>query len=195
MPVIIPGATAAVGGLISGITGIFQKHKANKLLKNLKFPTEEMPSEILQNQSMAREMSNQGLPSEQYNKAMRDIQRQQMTALKSANDRRGGLASISSIQQGTNDATTNLNSLDAQQRIANKKYLIGVNNNVAGWKDKLFQTNVKDKYNRDYGYAMSLLGSGNQNFTNGLDSLVAGAGMAGSAYSNKNNPYYNSGGY
>jgi len=169
----IAGANAA-SGLISGITGLIQKGKANKMLKKLQYPTESMPNEIIQNQRLAQTRAAEGLPSEQYNQAMKNIQRQQLMALRGAHDRRGGLGSLSAIQQGTNDSTLNLDVANAQQRLANEGQLMNVNNQVAGWKSRLFNSNVRDKYNRDYNYAMGLLGMGNQNLVGGIDKISAG---------------------
>ena len=167
--------TQGVSGLISTITGLKQKHQAKKLLKEIgDSPTEQMPSEVLQNQEQARINANTGLPSEQYNQAMKNLQRQQMMALRGAQDRRGGLLTLAGNQQGYNDALLNLDAKNAQARLQNQNTLYGVNNNVAGWKHRLFQNNVADKWNRKYQYSMSLLGAGNQNFTSGLDDIAAG---------------------
>ena len=46
-------------------------------------------------------------------------------------------------------------------------------------KTNLGKNNVRDKYNRDYNYAMSLRGAGNQNFTGGLDKIASSAAMFG----------------
>jgi hypothetical protein len=173
------GIGALAGGLISGITGLFQKHEGKKLMKNNPYVNYDIPSEVFANQASAQAMANQGLPSEQYNKAMQDIQRQQMTALKNANDRRGGLMSASSIQSGTNNAMLGLNVADAQQKIANQHNLMNVNNQVAGYKDKQWDWNKRNKYQETRDYAMSLMGAGNQNFTGGLDKVGAGIGMLG----------------
>ena len=167
--------TQGVSGLISTITGLKQKHQAKKLLKEIgDSPTEQMPSEVLQNQEQARINANTGLPSEQYNQAMKNLQRQQMMALRGAQDRRGGLLTLAGNEQGYNDALLNLDSKNAQARLQNQSTLYGVNNNVAGWKHRLFQNNVADKWNRKYQYAMSLLGAGNQNASTGVDQFAAG---------------------
>lgn len=169
------GAIAgAAGGLLTGITGLIQKGKANKMLKNLQYPTEEIPQEVFQNQNLAQTRASTGMPSEQYNLAMKNLQRQQLTALRGANDRRGGLVALPNILQATDDASLKLDANNAQQRIANERNLMSVNNQVAGWKDKVWQHNVSDKYNRDYQYAMSLKGAGNQNLAGGLDKLGGG---------------------
>lgn len=183
MPVtLIGGGANLVGGIIKGIVGAGQKKQGKKILNGLQYPTESIPGEIVQNKNLAEQQAAAGLPSEQYNNAMRDIQRQQLMAIRSAHDRRGGLAAVSGIQQGTNDATNNLNSIDAQQKIRNQNQLMNANNTLAGWKDKIWQNNVMGKYNQQYNYGMGLLGMGNQNFVGGIDQGLAGVGKAASGY-------------
>lgn len=172
------GIAQGVGGLISGISGLVQRARGRRLLKSLQYPTEAIPQEVLQNQQLAQLRANTGLPSEQYNQAMQNIQRQQMTALNSSNDRRGGLSLLAGLQQGANDATLNLDVSNAKARLANQSQLMSANTQVANWRDKIWQNNVKDKYNRDYNYAMSLLGQGGQNEVSGLDKLATGGIMA-----------------
>ena len=177
MPLIIGGVSAA-SGLISGITGLFQKNKGKKLLKNLHYPTETIPQELLQNQQQARINANVGMPSEQYNQAMRNIQRQQLMALRGAQDRRGRLAVLGGLQQGANDALLKLDSENAQQRLNNQRALYGINTQVANTRRDLFDKNVRQKYIQDYNYAQGLIGAGNQNFVGGLDKITSGAGQA-----------------
>lgn len=180
MPVtagLIGGGAKLLGGLFKGIVGGGQKRKGRKLLNSLTDPVEAIPQEEIENQNLARQQAATGLPSDQYANAMKNIQRQQLVALRGAHDRRGGLGLIGGIQQGTNDATLNLDVADSKQRIANQNNLMNVNNRLAGWKDKVWQNNVKDKYNRDRSYAMGLIGSGNQNVASGLDDAISGAGM------------------
>lgn len=191
MPPVSPEMIAAAGNslssFISGITGIFQRAKGRKLLRGLSYPVEQMPEEITQNQKMAQQMASTGMPSEQYSQAMRNIQRQQMNAIRAAGDRRGALGAIANIQQGTNDATLNLDAQNAAMKQANQKTLMNVNNTVANWKSDLYDKNIRQKYMRDYNYAQSLIGAGNQNFTNGVGDLATSAGLFTYGLSNKNN--------
>lgn len=181
-------ASQGVSGLISTIIGASQKKQGKKLLKGLTFPEETIPEEVIQNQNKANQMAATGLPSEQYNRAMRDIQRQQLTALRYAGNRRGALMALPAITQGTNDANLNLNAADAQQKIANQKTAMDVNNNVANWKTRLFDVNKRRKYDRDYEYAMSLLGMGNQNLVGGIDRIgAAGSSLIGMGGGNGGN--------
>lgn len=173
------GIGAVAGGLISGITGLFQKHKANKLLANLHRPQYVIPNEVLQNQKQAQLNANQGLPSEQYNQGMQNIARQQNSALQRATDRRGGLLAVAGTQQAGNDASLNLDVANANARLKNQNTLYGVNNQVAGYRDKAFQINQMQPYQQDRSYAMGLLGAGNQNLVSGIDKVASGALMAG----------------
>lgn len=192
----ISGIAEAAGGVISGITGLIQKHKGNKLLKSLQYPTEELPAEYQQNQNLAQTMAATGLPSEQYNLAMKNIQRQQLMALRAANDRRGGLNVLPALLQGGNDATLKLDAANAQQRIANQRNLMTVNNQLGGLKRDIFDKNIRQKYMNDYSYAMSLKGIGNQNFVGGLDKLAAGGlGLLGTKKSNNYAGIDGTGGY
>ena len=86
-------------GIFSGIIGLGQRRKAKKLLANLQRPEYMIPNEVLQNQKMAQQAANEGLPSQQYNQAMQNIQRQQNRALTAAGSRRGALMALPGLQQ------------------------------------------------------------------------------------------------
>jgi hypothetical protein len=116
------------------------------------------------------------MPSEQYNNAMKNIQRQQLLALRRAGDLGGGkaLAVLGGINAQGNDAVGNLDARDAAMRVNNEGQLINVNNQVAGWKSRLFDQNIRQKWLRTYQQKMGELGSGNQNIVGGLDKIAAG---------------------
>lgn len=193
---------AGLSGAISGITGYFQKKKGNQILKDNPRPTEEIPQDVLENQQMARQMANEGLPSEQYQQAQKNIQRQQATALNASQDRRGALATVGAIQQGTNDATGNLDAENANARRQNQLNLMNVNNTVAGWRDKTWQWNQQQRYIQAYNTGNALVGIGNSNMTKGADKLLSGiigagtgaaiSGNQGGAMPNMNTPAANS---
>lgn len=171
------GLSNIASGIFSGIVGLSQKRKARNALANLHRPEYEIPNEVLQNQKMAQMAAAQGLPSEQYNQAMQSIQRQQNRGLAAATSRRGALMALPGIQQQANDALLNLNVKNAQARMANRQQLYGINNQVAGYRDKAFQINKMQPYQQDYNYNMDLLGMGNQNFYSGIDKLLGGGGQ------------------
>lgn len=172
----------AAGGILSTGIGLLQRASANKWLKNNQQPIEAMPNEIKQNQQLAQIRANTGLPSEQYNNAMKNIQRQQLMTLRSAQMMGGGraLGILGGINEQGNNAVGDLDAADAQARLTNEGQLMNVNNNVASWKSNLFDKNIRQKWMREWQQKMGELGSGNQNLTSGIDSLAAaGIGFAG----------------
>lgn len=164
-------------GLLSGVVGFFQRRKAKKELAKLHRPEYNIPNEILQNQKRAEMAASEGLPSQQYNQAMQNIQRQQNRALTAAGGRKGALMALPGIQQQSNDQLLNLDIKDAQARKANENQLYGINSQVAGYKDKQWDINKMQPYQRDYNYNMGLLGAGNSNMLAGADKLLGGAGL------------------
>lgn len=170
----VQGASNIAGGLLSGITGFFQRRAAKRMLKGLQRPEYTIPPEILKSQKMAEQAANEGLPAQQYSQAMQNIQRQQSKALSSATDRRGGLMALPGLQQQSNDALLNLDVKDAQARMANQQKLYGIYGQTAGYRDRAFQTNQMEPYQEKYGYAMNLLGQGNQNLLSGADKILGG---------------------
>lgn len=156
------GLGGLVGGAISLFTGAGQKRKARNLI-NQPYPEYKIPTEVVQ-------AASEGLPSEQYTQAMRNVQRQQNAAISQAQDRRGALGVIGKTQQASNDAMLNLDVANAKARQQNQMRL-------GTYRDKAWDWNVKNKYNRDFNYGMNLLGAGNQNFSGGLDRLAGGVGL------------------
>lgn len=172
---LIAGIGQAVGGLVKGISGIGQRKQGKKLLKKIgDSPQQQMPEEIGQNVTDAGIDAATGMPSEQYNIAMRNIQRNQLFAMRNAAGRKGGLMALPTIMAGTNDAVGNLDATSAGMRLGNRRYLYGTRNTSANWKDKIWQTNVKNPWDLQYNYAMGLLGQGNYNLTSGISDFAAG---------------------
>lgn len=156
------GLTVA-GGVYKYVKGRQQAKQGNKLL-NAQVPNYNIPGEV-------SSAAAQGLPSEQYAQAQRNIQRQQIISIAGARDRRGGLGAIATTQQATNDADLNLDTRNAQARMNNQRIL-------AGYRDKQWAINSKQPYDRNYNYGMNLLGAGNMNQASGFDQSIAGIGKA-----------------
>lgn len=180
---VIPGVGTLIGGVggaaVGLVSGLIQKKKANSLLKQNQFPTEGMPAEELANEQIAKGAATQGMPSEQYAEAQKNIQRNQASQLTAAQTAPGGaVRNAGAIQQNSNDANANLTAQSAAIRQQNIGQLLGVNNQVASWRDKLFDWNNKTKYAQNYNYAMGLLGQGNQNVMSGIDKTIGTAAGA-----------------
>lgn len=194
---------AAVGGVVGGAVGYLegaaQKKKANKLLAANQYHPLGVPQEAYENQQIARNQALQGLPSQQYNQAMQSIQRQQQAALAGGQDRRSGLGLIGQTQQISDDATGKLNVDDANARLQNQRQLIGVNNQMAGYKTQAWDQNEQNRQ-RNYEYGQQLLGAGNVNEFGAIDSglaaitNLAGRGLFGGGNNRTTNPLRTGGG-
>lgn len=172
------GAANIASGLLGGITGLFQKRKGKKLLQAAgEQPLYNIPQEILRNQKQAELNAQEGLPSQQYNNAMKNIQASQRNALSSSLDRRSALMALPSIQRAANNAYGNLDSQDAQARRQNQQTLYNVGNTTAQYRDKQWNYNMLQPWQRKYNYGMQLMGAGNQNLVGGIDKFASGAGL------------------
>jgi hypothetical protein len=173
----------AVGGVSiasSLIAGGSQKRKARRQLDELNKnkPVEALPTEIGQSLQLAQLRSNTGLPSEQYNMAMKDINRQQSRSLKKAGDRGQALGLVAALDDNANRSIERLGVENANARSKNERVLMDVNSQVGNWKRGIYDRNVRQPWMRNYDYSMGLLGQGNQNTANAINS---GIGLAGNA--------------
>lgn len=170
---LIGGGAQLLGGLVGGIVGAGQVRRGQNMLRNNPRPDYEIPPEAVQ-------AASEGLPSSQYDLAMKNIQRQQAQAIQSAQDRRAGIGTLGKTQQITNDATLSLDAANARARQINQQRLIGQ-------REKAWDWNKKQKYIQDYNYGMGLIGSGRQNIAGGFDRGISGLGMIGSGLVNRKN--------
>lgn len=179
---IIPGVGTLVGGAVGGLiglgVGLFGHKKANNILKQNPYPTYNVPNEELANQQIAQNMANEGTPSEQYENAKKNIQRQQSAAIQQSQDRRSGVQTVGAIQQGVNDAYGNLDAQSAAMRRQGQLGLINVNNQIGAYRDKAWQWNQQQRYIQQYNYGQSLLGQSNQNIVSGADKILGGVASA-----------------
>ena len=181
------GAIAqTVGGLFKAGVGLSQIKQGKKLVKAAgDQPLQQMPDEVNQNVTDAGIDAATGMPSEQYNRAMQNIQRNQLWAMRNAGSRRGGLMALPQLLAGSNDAMGDVDVASANMRLANRRYLYGAREKVAGWKDKLYTTNQLNPWLNKINYAQGLLGQGNQTLSSAFGDTAAGAIGIASAYGKK----------
>lgn len=172
------GVANIAGGLLGGVTGFFQRKKGRNIVKAAgEQPLYNIPQEILRNQKQAELNAQEGMPSQQYNNAMKNIQASQRNALSSAIDRRSALMAIPGIQRAANNTYGNLDAQDAQMRRQNQQTLYNVGNTTAQYRDKQWNYNQLQPWQRKYNYGMQLMGVGNQNLSGGIDKMASGAGL------------------
>lgn len=194
MSMAIIGAVVAVGSAAYGLAESSNqkrrgRHAQEALDKERAIldARDVLPKELEQNQQLGRVRANTGLPSEQYAMAQKAIQRQQARTLKSASDRRMGLGLLASIDDNANRAQGNLDVANAQARIGNEKTLMGLNKDVASWKNAKINRDLAN-WNAKMDYARAVEGAGNQNQVNTIMSGINAAGLiAGAAYKGGNN--------
>ena len=178
-------AANLASGALSFFKGNAQKKEAERLAASNPYPTQEIPQAILDNQRLAQQYSNQGLPSAQYLQAKQNIARNGTNALRGANDRRGGLAAISSINQGANDATLKLDVADANAVRQNQQRLMQQNNTLGQWQNNVWDWNKRQKYLNTAASVRALLGAGNTNKNMGIDRGLSSAVEFGKYFSDK----------
>ena len=147
----------------------FQKQQADQIEKNNVYPTEAPPQAIQDNAQMAKQAANEGLPSQIYANSLKEIQRNQATAIRTAQSKRAGQGLIGPIVQGTDDAVDRLTARNQQAQVNNQRSLYGVNNTLGKYQQDAFNWNSKNRYNQQYNYGQSLLGAGNANIIHGID--------------------------
>lgn len=179
-PELIGLAANGVSGLLSMFHGFGQTHQAKNMIRNNPFPNMGTPQAILNNQKLAEQQANQGLPSEQYNLAKENIMGSQASAIKMAQDRGDALGAISSVQNNTNNALGNLAVANANARIQNRIRLMNQNNVTGGYQQQAWDWNKRQRYMQNAAAATALMGAGRQNIWGGIDKVLGGATNAAS---------------
>jgi len=181
LPLLIPAAMAAYN-LISGAV---KKGKANKLAKENKRPTAVIPDEVKINQQISRDMAQEGLPAAQYAKAQQEIEKSAAAATGAATERKGGLATVSTIQANTDAAKSNLVAQDAAARVGNIKNMMSRNDVTAQWKDKVWDYNERQKYEENAAAIRGLRGAAAADTNTGLEMGASTAAMALESFGGK----------
>jgi len=172
-------ASSLLSGGLSMLKGGRQKREAKKLAANNPRPDMPIPTAILESQKLAKSMAEEGLPSEQYTKGLKNIDRTATSALRGATDRRGGLMSVGQVQATKNDALGNLDVADANARQRNQINLINQTNQLGRYQQNAWDWNKKQKFLETAASVRALMGAGNANFNQGLDRGVSGITQVG----------------
>lgn len=198
-----PGIGTLVGGVIGAGAGLLsgesQKKKGTALLNQNQYPYQPVPQGIQQNAQQANRLALQGLPSAQYQQAMKNIQRQQQDAIVASQSRKSGMDTVANTGQQTNDAQQNLAAADTQARLGNIQSAYQQNQVLGQYTNAAFDWNQKNRYLQNWQYGQSLVGAGNQNMIRGIDagasSIVRAASQIpwGNGTGNNNNNNSNNG--
>lgn len=181
----IIGAGVAVAGLgYSVYNAESQKSKANKIEKGLKDPVYQIPAEFYQNREIARQMAQQGLPQEVINQQTNRINQTQGAAIDAISKGNNPTGAAGIVRQ-SDAATGALAAEDAQARENNQRYFIQLNKDVAGQEIAKQQSDVFDKYTRNFNEMQALRGAGMQNENTAVQDATS-LGMTGLQYATNN---------
>jgi len=152
--------------------GLSQYFKGKKAAADLVRPEYEIPPEIAQNMSAAQLQALEGLPAEQKQQYVENIQRGTQQAMGSLTDRGLGVAGAAGIFQQQSDAYRNLLGMDVQARQQAQGNLADARLTMAGYREKQQQINEFQPYQQDYLAAQAQMGAGMQNIGLGFGATI-----------------------
>ncbi len=170
--------TAAIGGLALGVASlgygvakdISNSNKASDIEKRLKTPVDVIPPEFYQNREIARQMAQIGIPTQQYNNDLNNINQTQAGALAAVGRSANPGSAVSSIVRHGDEAKNTLDAEDAAARATNQRYFIQQNAALGARKDQQEQTNLFDPYTRDFNQMQAYRGAADQTTGNIINS-------------------------
>lgn len=163
------GAVIAGAGLLYGAyKGIKDDAKASAIQKGLTNPTYAIPPAFLQNRELARSMAQQGIPQQQYNNQINNINQTQAGAIAAEQNSANPGSAITSTVRAGNQAKATLDAEDAQARENNQRYFIQQNAAYGNQELAKQQNDVYDKFTRDFNQMQAYRGAANQNYNNAI---------------------------
>jgi hypothetical protein len=144
-------------------------------------PKYETPQEVFRATQMAQEMAQTGMPEASRMQALQGAQQSALFGMRSAQDRRGGLASIGNIQAGLDRSNLAVAAQDAAMRQQNQRFAQQALMTQAQYRDKAFANQFQSYMNKEQ-QRRANLGAGMQNVFGGLDfaGSMAAMGLLGS---------------
>lgn len=202
LPLISAGA-----GLVQSILGGINARKATKKLEGLDSPKYSQNQSILDyyNQALGRYNVSPN-ESAMYKRQTRDIDRGVAGAVSGLNDRRSGIAGISSILRNANDARLDANVAAENEKSRRFGELGNATQAKAGEDRMAFQQNEVAPFERKYNLLAMKAGAANNLANTGLSNIFSGIqnginmsmynkefGENGAGKSSKSTPSTNSG--
>lgn len=156
------------GGGATTTLGAVQLAYGMYLADQNKRPTYEIPKEIQQNLTEANMRALQGLPEQQKQEYLNNLQKSTAYNLNNASDLKSGLIGTTGANNAMNAGYGNLMSADAQARMQNQNLASAQRQNMADYKEKEWQLNKQNPYYEMVAYSQGLEGAGMQNISQGF---------------------------
>lgn len=171
MSYVAAGVAAATATYQIG-SAIYKNRKAKKALEE----GYKIPEEAKQNLSDAQRQALEGLPAEQQQQYLENIQQAQAVSLDAIQDRRGGLVGAAGVQASATEGYKDLLAMESQARVANQRQLMQQRDVMAGYKDLEWKTNVFDPATEQRKQAQANVGAAMQNI--GAAATYTGQGIS-----------------
>lgn len=205
--------TSGAGATVTTALGIAEYYEGKKMLKKAaeleaqtERPVYEIPASVQAYLTTAQKQALQGMPEQQRQLYLDQIQRNASFAIAGNVDRSAGLQGVSAASQSLNDANANLLAMDNQQRQANIDKLQQARLTYGIYEDQAFDYNENQPYQLKAAAVRALKGAGEQAKYAGAQTVAnAGSNFAGQAgtamntidtqgdgytYESKDSPYY-----
>lgn len=157
------------------VTGMLQTAHAKKLAAANPYPTQTVGSEYYQNQALAQRAAQSGMPAQQYNNQMNQINQGQANGMAGLQGRGSAVGGIGALTARTDQAGANLNAQDATMRMNNLKGLMQANATIGQQKQSAFDWNQKQQYSNNAAAARNYQGAGMHNMMNGIQDEIGRA--------------------
>lgn len=183
MPVIAGAASAGV----KAVTGIYQIYEGNRIAKNNKRPTYEIPQAVKDMMSEAEMLQYQGLPESSKQQYIDNLSRNMAFSFGQADTRKAGLTGVAAINQQSQDAAKDILAKDAQIKLNNIDKLQNTRGRYGEYQDKAFTFNKANPYYEKANQAEALIGAGMQNLggaTNTAATVIGNSDFGGGTTSN-----------
>jgi hypothetical protein len=147
--------SVAVGGTSAAIAGVqYLNNKKNQKRDEKNRPQYTIPDEISKNLSSAEnyaaQTALQGIPEEQKQQYISNLQRNASYGLNQLGTRKAGVAGVAAVNENMNQGYSNLLAQDANAKIQNQRYgqqlVSGARQNMADYKGQEFQLNKSNPY-------------------------------------------------
>lgn len=172
--------TSMIGGMVQGTAGIaqagfglWQYQKGKKAAEALVRPEYVIPPEIAENLTQAEMAALEGLPAQQKQEFVENIQRGGQQAMTSLADRGMAVAGAGNIFQQQTDAYRQLLGADVAARQENQAGVATAKLTQAGFKERAFDINEMQPYTQSYLEAQAMKGAGLQNIGGGIQTVAA----------------------
>jgi hypothetical protein len=178
------GAIAAgAGAAAKGISGASQVRRGKRALREAEKlnPGYQIPKEFEENLAKSENMARTGLPSQEYNLATTNIQRETQAGLRQLGRMSNPFAGIAGLARSQSDSLGRLDAANAQARRQNMLQAMGARRELAGQK-LAAQQYQQQRYFDAVNQSNALIGAGRQNVSGAFNAVGnIGLGLIGAS--------------